>query len=422
MVLFEATFPYRTRQFPRRLALSLAMACSFTVAIGCGSSPSQGSPGTGGGAAGTSGGTGGSGGMAGSGGSVTPPPQTCVPPANREQPPEKLSQTGCMSPTDPKALAASVVPYEVNSPLWSDGADKRRGMALPDGGKIHVVNCAANSAECPQPRDRTDDGKWVLPAGTVMVKSFLFDGKFLETRLLVNFDATTWVGYTYKWDEAQTDATLVGTERDQVSFATGQRTVEWHFPSRFDCETCHVAGAGFALGTETAQFNRVVGGVNQIDRLAALDAFDAPVPKPYKAALVAPYPSDAGGPPQTATIEQRAASYLHANCSFCHRPPQDIDCTAEPCMDFRVGLTLAERNLCNVDPSKNTLGIADAKNLVPGQPGTVAHVGADDAAAGRRRRQTRTDAADRLVRGRPDGGRSRRQLDHVDHGLPVAGP
>jgi hypothetical protein len=273
-----------------------------------------------------------------------------------------------VSPTDPKALAASVVPYEVNSPLWSDGADKRRGMALPTNGKIHVLNCTANPAECPAPRDRTDDGKWVLPTGTVMVKSFLFDGKFLETRLLVNFDATTWVGYTYKWDEAQTDATLVGTEREQVSFATGQRTVTWHFPSRYDCETCHVAGARFALGTETAQFNRVVGGMNQIDRLAALDAFDALPPRPYKAALVAPYPSEAGSPPQTATVEQRAASYLHANCSFCHRPPQDVDCTAEPCMDFRFGLTLAERNLCNVDPAKNTLGVADAKTLVPGQP------------------------------------------------------
>ena len=57
-----------------------------------------------------------------------------------------------------------------------------------------------------------DDGKWVLPVGTVMVKSFLFDSKLLETRLLMRFDATTWVGYTYKWDEAQTDATLVGDE------------------------------------------------------------------------------------------------------------------------------------------------------------------------------------------------------------------
>ena len=178
-------------------------------------------------------------------------------------------------------------------------------MALPIGGKIHVKNCAANPSECPGTRDSADDGKWVLPVGTVMVKSFLFDGKFLETRLLVHYDATTWAGFTYKWDEAQTDATLVWTERDEMMFATGQRTVHWYFPSRRDCVKCHLPEASDALGTETAQMNRVVAGMNQIDRLAAMGAFEAPVPKPYKAALVAPYPSQAGSPP--AERDRRAA-------------------------------------------------------------------------------------------------------------------
>ena len=156
------------------------------------------------------GGVGGAG-MGGAGGSVSPPPQTCVPLANKDQPPQKLSQTGCVSPTDPKQLASSVIPYEVNSPLWSDGADK----AARHGARRRAARFTSRTARrirrsVPGSRDVADDGKWVLPVGTVMVKSFLFDGKFLETRLLVRFDATTWVGYTYKWDEAQTDATLVG--------------------------------------------------------------------------------------------------------------------------------------------------------------------------------------------------------------------
>ena len=320
--------------------------------------------GTGGGV----GGVGGVGGMGGAGGSVSPPPQTCVPPADQEQPPQKLSQTGCVNPADPKLLAASVIPYEVNSPLWSDGAEKLRGVALPVGGKIHVKNCAANPSECPGTRDAADDGKWVLPVGTVMVKSFLFDGKFLETRLLVHYDATTWAGFTYKWDEAQTDATLVWTERDEMMFATGQRTVHWYFPSRRDCVKCHLPEANDTLGTETAQMNRVVGGMNQIDRLAALGAFEAPVPKPYKAALVAPVPTQAGSPPAGATVEQRATSYLHANCSFCHRPIDGVDCTAEPCFDARFGLPFGSRMMCNVVPSKNDFGIAGAVILSPGSP------------------------------------------------------
>jgi len=352
------------------LAVALSLGAAQLVA-GCSKSP-VGPSGSGGMVAGTGGAAGtGTGGAAGTGGATGTggrPPQTCVPPTDKTQPAAMLSQTGCVDPRDPKKLAASVIPYEVNSPLWSDGADKTRGMALPPGGKIHVKNCTANPAECPSSRDRTDEGRWLMPVGTVLVKNFLFDSKFVETRLFVSFDAATWVGYSYKWDEAQTDATLVGTQRDQVSFSTGQRTVDWHYPSRKDCGTCHVEAAGFALGTETAQFNRVVGGVNQIDALAALGAFDAAVPKPYKAALIAPYPSQAGAPPAGATVEQRALSYLHANCAFCHRPTDDIDCTAEPCQDLRAGLMLSERRLCNVDPAKNDLGVTGAKNLVPGHP------------------------------------------------------
>lgn len=112
------------------------------------------------------------------------------------------------------------------------------------------------------------------------------------------FNTSTWAGYAYKWDQAQTDATLVSADRDQVDFQTGQRTVTWHFPSRMDCMTCHIPDKGYAvLGPETAQMNRVVGGTNQLDALQARGVFDAPIPAPYKAALIAPTTSQAGSPP-----------------------------------------------------------------------------------------------------------------------------
>ncbi len=197
-------------------------------------------------------------GCGGGGGSIA---QTCVAPPAIDQPAAKLSQTGCMSPSDTKTMAASVLPYDVNSPLWSDGADKQRGMALPLGGKIHVKDCTATPAECPQ--GAADDGKWELPVGTVMVKSFLFDGKLVETRLFVHLDAGTWAGYSYEWDEAQTDATIVADERVELAFDTGQRTVTWHLPNRMDCMTCHTPTGGSTLGPETAQMNRIVGGMNR---------------------------------------------------------------------------------------------------------------------------------------------------------------
>jgi uncharacterized repeat protein (TIGR03806 family) len=344
------------------------------LTLGCGGASQTTHGGNGGSSANAGGNAGGTGNAAGSAapsagmGGTAEVPQTCVPFADMNQPVQKLSQTGCVSANDPTQLATSVVYYEVNSPLWSDNADKLRGMALPNGAKIHVVNCSANPSECPGANDGADDGKWKFPAGTVMVKSFLFDGKFLETRLLMHPTATTWAGFTYKWDEAQTDATLESADRDEETFDTGQRTVDWHFPSRMDCSTCHIPDQGYGvLGPETAQMNRVVNGSNQLDRLQAMGAFDAPLPKPYKAALITPTTSQLGSPPASATVEQRAMTYLHANCSFCHRAnPGEVDCSTDPCLDLRYGLPMAARSICNVTPAKGGFGLTNPVTLAPG--------------------------------------------------------
>jgi uncharacterized repeat protein (TIGR03806 family) len=289
------------------------------------------------------------------------PPGKCEPPLSIDAPREKLSQTGCMDPDDPTKLAARVIPYEVNSPLWSDSADKTRGMVLPSGAKIHVVSCAKEPALCTQ--GAADDGKWVFPVGTVMVKSFVFDGKLVETRLFVHFDEQTWVGYSYEWDEAQTEATIVPDERRTRMFDTGKRTVEWSYPSRVDCMKCHNKAGGSTLGAQTAQMNRVLNGTNQIETLGALALFDAPVAKPYATPLVTPYTGQLGSPPQSATIEQRARSYMHANCAFCHRPDGDFT----P-LDLRYDIPLKQMNICNVAPQKGDVGVPTSTDLTPGKP------------------------------------------------------
>jgi len=321
--------------------------------------------GVGAGPAASGGDAGGSIGGGGTAGGGTAPIQTCIPPASKDNPVARLSQTGCMDPARSTMLAASVIPYQVNSPLWSDGADKTRGMALPVGGKIHVKDCATESAACPQ--GPADTGKWIFPVGTVMVKSFSFDEKLVETRLFVHFDPATWVGYSYQWDEAQTDATLVPDDRVQIAFHTGQRQVDWHFPNRLDCMQCHTPGAGSTLGPETAQMNRVnggtnPGGINQIDDLQARGLFDAPLAKPYRSPLVAPYPSQAGTPPADATLEQRARSYLHANCAICHRPDSDF-----PNLDLRLEVPLEDTHVCGVEPAKSDLGVVGSLILDPGK-------------------------------------------------------
>jgi uncharacterized repeat protein (TIGR03806 family) len=312
------------------------------AAVGCGAA------GPGGGATG-GGGTGGA-----------SAPGACTPPADVYAPIDRLTRTGCMDPLDPTKPVSRAVPYEVNSPLWSDDATKSRAFVLPAGGKIHVKDCAAAPAECPQ--GAADDGKWVFPVGTVLIKSFLFDGKVVETRLFMHVDDATWAGYGYEWNEAQTEATIAPTDRDMgKTFDTGARTVTWNYPSRMDCMKCHDPAGGSTLGPETAQMNRVVGGTNQIDAFAAMGLFEQAPAQPYRAPLVTPYPGQAGAPLASATLDDEARSYLHANCAFCHRPEGQF-----PNFDLRAGTPLAAAGICGADTKKTATGITATQIMAPG--------------------------------------------------------
>ena len=152
-------------------------------------------------------------------------------------------------------------------------------------------------------------------------------------------------------------------------FETGQRTVDWHYPSRVDCMTCHNPDKGdAALGPETAQMNRVVSGSNQLDTLQGMGLFEAPTPTPYMAALVEPTTSQLGSPPASASVDQRATTYPHANCAFCHRPDDNVDCGTDPCLDLRFGLPLAARNIRNVTPATGGFGLTNPVTFAPGHP------------------------------------------------------
>ena len=111
----------------------------------------------------------------GTGGAGGAPPlgdageQPCAPPADPSQPPAALSDTGCMDKIDLTRFASVAWGYEVNSPLWSDEADKERAFVLPVGGKIKALACATTPSDC---LDHADDGKWRFPAGTTLLKNF----------------------------------------------------------------------------------------------------------------------------------------------------------------------------------------------------------------------------------------------------------
>lgn len=253
--------------------------------------------------------------------------------------PQTLSATGCANPNDATQPASGLIPYDVNAPLWSDGATKKRWMALPNGERITIGT----------------DGDWDLPTGSVLVKEFSAGGRRLETRLLVRHDDGNWAGYTYEWNDAQSDATLLPAGKTIVVGA-----IEWTFPSRGECLACHTNAAGRSLGLETAQLNRNVvypGGRNapQLATLRHINLLANALP-----AIPPKLPDPDGSLP----VDMRARSYLHSNCANCHRPGG----SGQGDLDLLYETPEVSMNICNVDPQEGDLGVAGAKLLVPGDP------------------------------------------------------
>jgi uncharacterized repeat protein (TIGR03806 family) len=272
------------------------------------------------------------------------PAPTCRPPpepvaAGLAGLPARLSETGCFAADDPTRPVAELIPYAVNVPLWSDGADKERWLALPEGGRIEVK----------------PDGDWELPPGTVLLKTFRVHGRRVETRFFVRHPGGAWSGYTYAWNEAGTDAALLDEGSQRAPLGEGGT---WHFPSRAECNNCHTPAAGFSLGLETAQLDRplAAGGRNQIEVLAERGLFTAP---PARGGPL-PAPDD-----QAAPLETRARAYLHANCAGCHRPGVGNSGT----VDLRFATALAQTASCDAEPLKGSLGLGpQMRILAAGKP------------------------------------------------------
>ena len=258
--------------------------------------------------------------------------------------PALLSQTGCVSASDARQPASGLIPFTPNAPFWSDGADKLRWLAVPDGTSI-----------TPQAATR-----WTPPNGTVLMKSFKLNDQLIETRLLMRHPDGVWAGYTYEWNAAQTDATRVVGGKTK---AMGGQT--WIYPSETDCLTCHTQVAGRTLGLETAQLNGAITypttgrSANQITTLNAIGILSPTIAGDTSALPAYVDPHGSAG-----TVEQRARAFLHANCSQCHQPNGPTPVV----LDLRYTTALAQTGACNVTPISGDLGLTNAMLIAPGAP------------------------------------------------------
>jgi glucose/arabinose dehydrogenase len=324
--------------------------------------------------------------------------------------PRWLSESGLFASVRGHQMAPGVIGYSVNSPLWSDGAHKERYIALPAEGPAGAPQSPAI--------DLTATRGWNFPDGTVLIKSFALEGdagtapsrQWIETRFLTKQEGE-WVGYSYRWNDEQTDAELVGRDGLDATFEVagqgGMVRKAWRFPSRTECMVCHSRAANFVLGLSTLQMNkdhdfngtvdnqlRVLEhlGLFRVDwaaeaqsairtdgRALGLEGEDldryvnrqttasGQRPSPRSTLLARPPeehprlvdPSDASQP-----VALRARSYLHANCSQCHVEAGGGNAQ----IDLEFTTADEKTRIFGVRPLHDTFGLADARLVSPGRP------------------------------------------------------
>ena len=267
--------------------------------------------------------------------------------------PQRLSETGCFEDTAAYIPAAGVIDYDVNVPFHSDGAEKRRHFALP---RFEVFEPTA------------DQRTWGVPVGTVFIKTFSTttpEGRpfRIETRLIVKH-ATGFQGFTYRWNRAQDDALLLPGALNEA-IETNDGVLDWPYPSRAQCESCHTEAAGSVLGVRTPQLNYPhpdAPSWNFIDAL--VDAGYALPLAPNPGAPQAPLPRFPRPDDADADVSSRARAVIDVNCAFCHRPGAN----GSTSLDLRADTPLSMTGTCDVPPTQGPLDLLDARLIAPGAP------------------------------------------------------
>lgn len=202
---------------------------------------------------------------------------------------------------------AGVLPYDLNMPLFSDYALKKRFIYVPEGVSI------------PFDTSRILD----LPEGSVLIKHFYYvDANgiedYVETRLLIR-KSDGWYPETYEWNDAQTDATrtVVGGARSLSVFLDGQmQTISYQIPNQNQCKNCHadngkIAPIGPAIQNLNKDYAYSSGTSNQLDRWIADGILSS--------TSISNIPAWPGIDHPSASLNSKARAYLAVNCSSCHR-------------------------------------------------------------------------------------------------------
>ena len=254
--------------------------------------------------------------------------------------------------------AGSVIPYDINMPLFSDYAAKSRFVYVPDGEKILIQ----------------ENGSLHFPPGTRLVKTFYYPTengkKLLETRILEKRETgleEAWSALTYIWNDEQTEAFLevAGGNIDIEWQQSGQlKKVNYSVPNVNQCKTCHGrAGKVLPLGPKLAQLNRNYdypqGNANQLvfwREKGVLELTQSP-------GFLSAFPS---WNERDQDVQMAARAYLDSNCGSCHHAEGSANTSG-----LFLGFETAEKERLGVMKKPVAAGKGSGGRLysiVPGRP------------------------------------------------------
>ena len=227
----------------------------------------------------------------------------------------QVSQTAVSSEAAPATLSAygffdsnaarpspELIPYKLNTPLFSDYSEKQRFIYLPQSGAAIVEE---------------GDGRIIFPVGTAIIKSFGYPDtsgalKIIETRVLLH-RADGWLALPYVWREDGSDADLrLGGSRERAHFTTSDgetKTISYAVPNKNQCKQCH------ALSDHIMPIGPRLGNMsflNKADEKRLLKRLSLPNTPILKWAK--------WDDPKSGSLDARATSYLRINCGHCHNP------------------------------------------------------------------------------------------------------
>lgn len=257
--------------------------------------------------------------------------------------------------------APDVLPYQLNTPLFSDYAEKLRFVRLPAGSTVNYQS------------DKVLD----FPQGTILVKTFYFPldarsiekgRKLIETRLLIH-EATGWKALTYVWDDEQTEAYLeVAGDTKNIDWVqkNGKKTTqEYLIPNQNQCKGCHsYDGQLRPIGPKVERLNGdiILAGkaINQLSLWSERGILTG-LPTGEELPRV-PVWDD----PATGSLADRARAWLDINCAHCHN-------TYGPAATSGLLLDWAQKDLRSLGIMKTPVAAGRGSgglqyDIVPGKP------------------------------------------------------